>query len=69
MGAKVYLTYIIILEDCWISCIGSVVGGTVIDGTASREGQSSFQPILIYHLRDVASSFSLHMGEKEEQEQ
>lgn len=50
MCAKVDLADIIVLQDSSVSGIGSVVGSTMVQGAASREGQAGVQPILLYQL-------------------
>lgn len=49
MCAKINLADVIILQHCRIACIRCVVGGAVIDGTASGESQTGLQTILVDH--------------------
>lgn len=57
--AEVDLADIIVLQDSGISGIGSVVGSTMVQGAASREGQAGVQPVLLYQLtRTVLQSLT-----------
>lgn len=51
---KINLADVVVLQDCGVPSIRSVVGSTVVEGAASGEGQASVEPVLLYQLTGAA---------------
>lgn len=51
---KINLADVVVLQDCGVPSIRSVVGSTVVEGAASGEGQASVQPVLLDQLTGAA---------------
>lgn len=48
--AEVDLADVVVLQDCGVSGVGSVVGSTMVQGAAGREGQAGVQLVLLYQF-------------------
>ena len=48
--AEVYLADIIVLQDSGVSCVGGVMGRTMVQRTARREGQACIQSAFLDQL-------------------
>lgn len=50
MCAKINLADVVVLQDGGVSGVGSVMGSTMVQGTAGREGEPSVEPVFLNQL-------------------